>query len=48
LGLFLVDNPKNEADKQQNKKILQLAKNIKSEKELELHTNRYGFQTNID
>jgi len=27
---------------------LQLAKNIKSEKELELHTNHYGFQTNPD
>jgi len=48
LNLFLVDNPKTKADKQQNKKILQLAKNIKSEKELELHTNRYGFQTNTD
>jgi integrase len=48
LNLFLVDNPKTEADKQHNKKILQLAKNIKSEKELELHTNRYGFQTTDD
>jgi len=48
LNLFLVDNPKTEADKQQNKKILQLAKNIKSEKELELHCGRYGFQSNTD
>jgi len=30
LNLFLIDNPKTEADKQQNKKILQLAKNIKN------------------
>jgi len=48
LNLFLVDNPKTDADKQQNKKILQLAKNIKSEKELELHTHRFGFQQTDD
>ena len=48
LNMFLVDNPRTEADKQHNKEVLQLAKNIKSEKELELHTNRYGFQTNPD
>jgi hypothetical protein len=48
LNIFLVDNPKSDADKQHNKKMLQLAKNIKNEKELELHTNRFGFQQATD
>ena len=46
LNLYLVDNPKTEADKQANKKILQLANAIKSKTEVELHTNRNGLQSN--
>lgn len=43
LNLYLVDNPKTDSDKLHNKQILQLAKNIKNQKELELQTDNYGF-----
>jgi hypothetical protein len=43
LNLFLVDTPKSTADKTHNKNILQLAKNIKNQRELELHTTKHGF-----
>ena len=44
LNMFLVDNPRTEADKQHNKEVLQLAKNIKNKRELELQSGVHGFK----
>jgi hypothetical protein len=44
LNLFLTDNPKTESDKIRNKEILQLAKNLKNKREVELQSGLYGFQ----
>ena len=43
LNLYLIDNPKTSDDKMHNKNILQLANNIKSKRELELHSEKHGF-----
>jgi integrase len=43
LNLYLIDNPKTPIDKQQNKETLELAKNIKSKRELEIKNGLYGF-----
>jgi integrase len=43
LNLYLVENPKNPVDKQQNKEILKLAESIKAKTELEIKNGLYGF-----
>jgi len=43
LDLFLIDQPKNPIDKQQNKEILNLAESIKAKRELEIKNGIYGF-----
>ncbi len=43
LNLYLIDNPKNPVDKQQNKEILKLAESIKAKTELEIKNGLYGF-----
>jgi len=43
LNLYLIDNPKNQIDKQQNKETLSLAKSIKNKRELEIKNGLYGF-----
>ena len=43
LNLYLIDNPKNQIDKQQNKETLSLAKSIKAKRELEIKNGLYGF-----
>lgn len=43
LNLYLLDNPKNPVDKQQNKEILKLAESIKAKTELEIKNGLYGF-----
>ena len=48
LNLYLIANPKTDEDKTQNKDIKQLAKNIKNQRELELHTRKHGFSTKND
>jgi hypothetical protein len=45
LNLYLIDKPKTEADKHRNKEMLNLANSIKSKKELEYQSGRYGLQT---
>jgi hypothetical protein len=45
LNLYLIDKPKTEADKHRNKEILNLANSIKSKKELEYQSGRFGLQT---
>jgi len=44
LNMYLIDKPKTEADKQQNKETLHLAKQIKNKYELEYNTGRFGLQ----
>ena len=44
LNLYLVEKPKTTAEKQHNKKILNLANNIKSKKELEYQSGRFGLK----
>jgi integrase/recombinase XerD len=43
LDLYLVDKPKTTAEKEQNKKIQELANSIKSKRELEIKNGQYGF-----
>lgn len=43
LNLYLVDNPRNPVDKQQNKEILRLAESIKAKTELDIKNGLYGF-----
>jgi integrase len=45
LDLFLHIKPKTTIEKQENKQNLELAKNIKSKRELEIKNNEYGFLT---
>ena len=43
LGLYLHIKPVNALERQQNKENLQLAKNIKSKREIDIKNNEYGF-----
>lgn len=43
LNLYLIDNPSNPIDKQQNKENLKLAESIKAKRELEIKNGVYGF-----
>jgi integrase len=43
LDLYLVGKPKTAIEKDQNKKILELANSIKSKRELEIKNGQYGF-----
>ena len=43
LNLYLKDNPKTPSEKQANKDTLELAKSIKSKRELEIKNGLYGF-----
>ena len=45
LNMYLIDKPKSISDKTHNKNILQMAENIKNQRELELYSGRYGFNT---
>ena len=45
LGIFLHIKPSTPLQKQENKQNLELAKNIKSKRELEINNNKYGFLT---
>ena len=46
LGIFLHIKPSTPLQKQENKQNLELAKNIKSKRELEIKNNEFGFLTN--
>ena len=46
LGIFLHIKPSTPLQKQENKHNLELAKNIKSKRELEIKNNEFGFLTN--
>ena len=46
LGIFLHIKPSTLLQKQENKQNLELAKNIKSKRELEIKNNEFGFLTN--
>ncbi|MEJ6795008.1 MAG: site-specific integrase [Flavobacteriales bacterium] len=46
LGIFLHIKPSNPLQKQENKQNRELAKNIKSKRELEIKNNEFGFLTN--
>jgi hypothetical protein len=48
LNMFIYDKPKNDSDKLHNKKIMQLAKNIKNQRELEIYHGRYDSKTDTD
>jgi integrase len=43
LNLYLIDKPKTQIEKQQNKEIFQLAESIKAKRELEIKNGVYGF-----
>lgn len=43
LNLYLVDKPKNPIDKQSNKNTLELARSIRSKRELDIKNGQYGF-----
>ena len=45
LNLYLVDKPKNNIERQQNKETLQLANSIKAKRELDIQNSQYGFIT---
>jgi integrase len=45
LKMYLYHKPKTASDKEHNKKIMLIAKNIKNQRELEMLSNRFGFQT---
>ncbi|PCJ81105.1 MAG: recombinase [Bacteroidetes bacterium] len=45
LNLYLVDNPKDNIERQQNKETLKLASNIKAKRELDIQNGQYGFIT---
>jgi integrase len=44
LKLYLIDNPKTEAQKDQNKKTLKLAENIKAQRIVDIANGQYGFR----
>jgi len=46
LGIFLHTKPSTPLQKQENKQNLELAKNIKSKRELDIKNNEFGFLTN--
>lgn len=47
LDLYLIDKPKNSADKEQNKKIQELAHSIKNLRELDIKNGLHGFTTDF-
>jgi len=47
LNLYLIDKPKTQQDRDQNKKTLELAKAIKAQKEIELKNGLYGFTSQV-
>ncbi len=47
LDLYLTDKPKNPIDKQSNIETLQLAKNIKAKREIEIANGQYGFRNSF-
>lgn len=44
LDLYLIDKPKSKADRQANKETLELAKSIKSKRELQIKNDEHGFK----
>lgn len=44
LNLYLIDNPKTTSEKQSNKETLELAKAIKSKREVEIKNGMFGFE----
>lgn len=47
LNLYLDDKPRTAAEKEHNKKILELAKSIKAKRELEIKNGEYGFDADV-
>lgn len=47
LNLYLDDKPRTAGEKEHNKKILELAKSIKSKRELEIKNGQYGFDAGL-
>jgi hypothetical protein len=45
LKLYLIDNPKNEIEKKQNKDIFNIASQVKAKRELEIKSNQHGIST---
>ena len=45
LKLYLIDNPKDNIERQQNKETLKLASNIKAKRDLDIQNGQYGFIT---
>jgi ribosomal 30S subunit maturation factor RimM len=43
--MYPYSNPKTASDKEHNKKIMLIAKNIKNQREIEMLSNRFGFQS---
>ena len=48
LNMFIYNNPKNDIDKEHNKNILQLAKSIKNQRELEIYHGRNDSKPDTD
>ena len=48
LNMFIYDVPKTESDKAHNKEILQLAKNIKNQRELDIYSGRYNLKSDTE
>ncbi|MBT3453654.1 MAG: site-specific integrase [Lentimicrobiaceae bacterium] len=46
LGIFLHNKPSTPLQKQENKQNIELAKNIKSKREIDIKNNEFGFLTN--
>ena len=46
LGIYLHNKPSTPLQKQENKQNLELAKNIKSKREIDIKNNEFGFLTN--
>lgn len=47
LNLYLDDKPRTSAEKEHNKKILELANSIKAKRELEIKNGQYGFDAGV-
>ena len=47
LDLYLISKPKTPIDKQHNKDIMELAKNIKAKRELQIKNGEFGFTSDF-
>ncbi len=47
LNLYLDDKPRTSAEKEHNKKILELARSIKAKRELEIKNGQFGFDAGV-